>query len=74
MFGTIDTWLVYKLSGEKIHITDYTNASRTLLYNIHELQWDEELCKILEIPMSMLPSVHSSSEIYGYTAPPSFFW
>lgn len=73
MFGTIDTWLVYKLSGEKIHLTDYTNASRTLLYNIHELKWDEELCQILDIPMSMLPEVHSSSEIYGYTAPHHFF-
>lgn len=73
MFGTIDTWLVYKLSGEKIHLTDYTNASRTLLYNIHDLKWDEELCHILDIPMSMLPEVHSSSEIYGYTAPHHFF-
>ncbi len=73
MFGTIDTWLVYKLSGEKIHLTDYTNASRTLLYNIHDLKWDEELCQILDIPMSMLPEVHSSSEVYGYTAPHHFF-
>lgn len=73
MFGTIDTWLVYKLSGEKIHITDYTNASRTLLYNIHDLKWDEELCQILDIPLSMLPEVHSSSEVYGYTAPHHFF-
>ncbi|MDY0075118.1 MAG: glycerol kinase GlpK [Acholeplasmataceae bacterium] len=73
MFGTIDTWLVYKLSGEKIHITDYTNASRTLLFNIFNLTWDKELCDILDIPMSMLPSVHSSSEVYGYTAPHHFF-
>jgi glycerol kinase len=73
LFGTIDTWLVYKLSGDKLHITDYTNASRTLLYNIHELKWDESLCQILDIPMSMLPEVHQSSSLYGYTAPHHFF-
>lgn len=73
MFGTIDTWLVYKLSGEKIHITDYTNASRTLIFNIHTLSWDKELCDILEIPQSMLPEVHASSKIYGYTATHHFF-
>jgi len=73
MFGTIDTWLVYKLSGEKIHVTDYTNASRTLLYNIHELTWDQTLCHLLDIPMSMLPEVKSSSEVYGLTAPHHFF-
>ena len=73
MFGTIDTWLVYKLSGEKIHITDYTNASRTLMFNIHTLSWDQELCDILEVPMSMLPQVKPSSTIYGYTAPHHFF-
>lgn len=72
MFGTIDSWLVYKLTGN-IHITDYTNASRTLIYNIHELKWDKELCQILDIPMSMLPEVKSSSEIYGNTLPYHFF-
>lgn len=73
LFGTIDTWLAYKLSGDKLHITDYTNASRTLLYNIHELKWDEELCAILDIPMSMLPKVQESSSLYGHTAPHHFF-
>lgn len=72
LFGTIDSWLVYKLSGGK-HITDVTNASRTLVYNIFDLTWDEELCRILDIPMSMLPKVKSSSEIYGYTVPYHFF-
>ena len=72
LFGTIDSWLVYKLTG-KTHITDYTNASRTLIYNIHDLKWDQELCEILNIPMSMLPEVKSSSEIYGYTIPYHFF-
>jgi glycerol kinase len=73
MFGTIDTWLVYKMTGEKVHVTDYTNASRTLLYNIHELKWDEEILSILNIPMSMLPEVKSSSEVYGYSTPHHFF-
>ena len=73
MFGTIDTWLVYKLTGEGIHVTDYTNASRTLLYNIHTLSWDQELCDILTIPMSMLPEVKPSSYIYGKTVPHHFF-
>jgi len=72
LFGTIDSWLVFKLTGGK-HITDYTNASRTLLYNIFDLKWDEELCQILGIPMSMLPKVKSSSEIYGTTVPYHFF-
>lgn len=71
-FGTIDSWLVYKLSG-KTHITDYTNASRTLIYNIYDLKWDSELCEILGIPMSMLPEVKSSSEIYAQTVPYHFF-
>ena len=65
-FGTIDSWLVYKLTGH-VHVTDYTNASRTLLFNIHDLKWDNELCQILEIPKVMLPEVRSSSEIYGHT-------
>jgi glycerol kinase len=72
LFGTIDSWLVFKLTGGK-HITDYTNASRTLLYNIFDLKWDEELCHILSIPMSMLPKVKSSSEVYGKTIPYHFF-
>lgn len=71
-FGTIDSWILYKLTGE-VHATDYTNASRTLLFNIHDLKWDEELCNILQVPMSMLPEVKSSSEIYGYTIPYHFF-
>jgi glycerol kinase len=67
LFGTIDTWLIWKLTGGKTHVTDYSNASRTLMYNIYELKWDETLLAILDIPMSMLPEVRSSSEIYGYT-------
>ncbi|MBU1141939.1 MAG: glycerol kinase GlpK, partial [Firmicutes bacterium] len=72
MFGTIDSWIVFKLTNSQ-HITDYTNASRTLLYNIYDLKWDQELCDILTVPMSMLPDVKSSSEIYGYTVPYHFF-
>jgi glycerol kinase len=68
LFGTIDTWLIWKLTDGAVHITDYSNASRTLLYNIHELTWDEELLTMLDIPASMLPQVRSSSEIYGNTA------
>ncbi len=66
LFGTIDTWLVWKLTGGKAHVTDYSNASRTLLYNIFDLKWDDELLKILDIPQSVLPKVCSSSEIYGH--------
>ncbi|WP_055069685.1 glycerol kinase GlpK [Clostridium massiliamazoniense] len=66
LFGTIDTWLVWKLTNGKVHVTDYTNASRTMLYNIKELKWDERLLKELNIPKSMLPEVKNSSEIYGY--------
>jgi len=66
-FGTIDSWLVWNLTRGKLHITDVSNASRTMLFNIHTLQWDEELLKIFNIPFSMLPEVRSSSEIYGYT-------
>ena len=73
LFGTIDTWLIWKLSGGKEHVTDYSNASRTLMYNIYELKWDEELLDILGIPASMLPEVKSSSEIYGYTDEVHFF-
>ena len=67
LFGTIDTWLLWKLSNGKLHVTDYSNASRTLLYNIHDLCWDEDLLSALNIPKSMLPEVRSSSEVYGYT-------
>ncbi|WP_019413758.1 glycerol kinase GlpK [Paenisporosarcina sp. TG20] len=73
LFGTIDSWLIWKLSGDKEHTTDYSNASRTLLFNIHDLKWDEEICKKLEIPISMLPRVASSSEIYAQTDPSVFF-
>lgn len=73
LFGTIDTWLIWKLSGGKAHVTDFSNASRTLLYNIHELQWDEELCKLLTIPQSMLPNVRNSSEVYATTTKETFF-
>ena len=66
-FGTVDSWLLWKLSSGKLHVTDVTNASRTLLFNIHTLQWDDQLLGILDIPRSMLPEVRSSSEIYGYT-------
>ncbi|WOV88169.1 glycerol kinase GlpK [Sporosarcina oncorhynchi] len=66
LFGTIDTWLVYKLTGGRTHVTDYSNASRTLMFNIKELKWDEELLNILSVPVSMLPTVKSSSEIYAY--------
>lgn len=65
LFGTVDTWLIWKLSGGKIHITDYTNASRTMLFDIHKLCWDKKLLEILDIPESMLPSIKTSSEIYG---------
>ena len=67
LFGTIDTWLIWKLTGNKVHVTDYTNASRTMMFNIHELKWDDELLDILTIPKKMLPEVRSSSEVYGET-------
>lgn len=67
LFGTIDSWLLWKLTNGKVHATDVSNASRTLLYNIHTLQWDDELLKLLNIPASVLPEVRSSSEIYGHT-------
>jgi len=65
LFGTVDTWLIWKLSGGKIHVTDYTNASRTMLFDIHKLCWDTEMLRVLDIPSTMLPEVKSSSEIYG---------
>ncbi|MCT8139367.1 glycerol kinase GlpK [Anaerobacillus sp. CMMVII] len=73
LFGTIDTWLIWKLSGGKAHITDYSNASRTLIYNIYDLQWDEELLEMLTIPKVMLPEVRPSSEIYATTLGTHFF-
>lgn len=72
LFGTVDSWLVWKLTDGKVHVTDVTNASRTLLFNIHSLEWDEELLEILDLPPSMLPEVRSSSEIYGQTGPDIF--
>ena len=68
LFGTIDSFLVWKLSGGKAHITDYSNASRTLLYNIYDLCWDKELLELFDIPSCILPEVKPSSSIYGYTA------
>ena len=66
LFGTVDTWLVWKLTGGAVHVTDYTNASRTMLYNIRDLKWDEKLLERFRIPVCMLPEVRNSSEIYGY--------
>lgn len=73
LFGTIDSWIIWKLTEGKVHVTDYSNASRTLMYNIHELKWDEELLNILGIPLSMLPEVRPSSEIYGHVSKKHFF-
>ncbi|HJV16246.1 MAG TPA: glycerol kinase GlpK [Bacillales bacterium] len=73
LFGTMDTWLIWKLSGGKAHVTDYSNASRTLMYNIHELKWDDELLEILNVPKSMLPDVRPSSEVYANTVAYHFF-
>ena len=73
LFGTIDTWLIWKLSGGKAHVTDYSNASRTLMYNIYEQKWDDELLDILTVPKSMLPEVKPSSEVYANTIPYHFF-
>ncbi len=73
LFGTIDSWLIWNLTGGKAHVTDYTNASRTLMYNIHELRWDDELLAMLNVPRTMLPEVRSSSEIYGHTTRQNFF-
>ena len=67
LFGTIDTWLIWKLTGGKVHVTDYTNASRTMLYNIRELCWDKELLELLDVPECMLPEVKPSSHVYGTT-------
>ena len=73
LFGTIDSWLIWKMTGGRAHVTDYSNASRTLMFNIRELQWDDELLGILGIPKAMLPEVRSSSEVYGTTVPHHFF-
>lgn len=73
LFGTIDTWLIWKLSGGNAHVTDYSNASRTLMYNIFEQKWDDELLEILTVPKSMLPEVKPSSEVYANTIPYHFF-
>ena len=67
LFGTIDTFLIWRLTGGKVHVTDVSNASRTLLFNIHTLQWDDELLRLLDVPRAMLPEVRSSSEVYGHT-------
>jgi len=67
LFGTVDTWLLWKLTNGKVHATDYTNASRTMIFNIHKLDWDDELLVALDIPRAMLPKVCSSSEVYGHT-------
>ncbi len=66
-FGNVDSWLVWRLTRGEVHVTDVTNASRTMLFNIHDLKWDEELMELLNIPMSMMPEVKSSSEVYGHT-------
>jgi glycerol kinase len=71
-FGTVDSWLIYNLTGKKVHATDYSNASRTMLYNINDLEWDNTLLEIFDIPASMLPQVMPSSGIFGYTTPELF--
>ncbi len=71
-FGTVDSWLLWKLTGGRVHATDVTNAARTLLFNIHTLAWDDELLGLLGIPRALLPEVRSSSEIYGHTDPDTF--
>lgn len=66
-FGTVDSWLIWKLTGGRVHVTDVTNASRTMLFNIHQQKWDEELCTLFNVPMSMLPEVRTCSEVVGKT-------
>lgn len=73
MFGTIDTWLLWNLSGRRVHATDVTNASRTMLFNIHTLDWDQDILDLLDIPQSLLPAVKPSSAIYGYTGDYHFY-
>lgn len=72
LFGTIDTWLVWKLTGGQVHVTDYSNASRTLLFNIQKLDWDEKMLNALDVPRTILPEVRPSSEVYGTTIPNLF--
>ena len=72
LFGTIDTFLIWRLTSGKVHVTDVSNAGRTLLFNIHTMQWDDELLKLLDVPREMLPEVKSSSEVYGHTDPKWF--
>ena len=67
MFGTVNTWLIWRLTRGDVHVTDVSNASRTMLFNIHTLQWDEDLLRLFDIPLSMMPEVRSSSEVYGHT-------
>lgn len=67
LFGTVDSWIIWKLTGGKVHVTDYSNASRTMLFNIHTLKWDEEILRILKIPQQILPEAKPSSYVYGYT-------
>lgn len=73
LFGTIDSWLVWNLSGGQAHVTDYSNAARTLLFNIHTLDWDDDLLALLDIPRAMLPQVRDSSSVYAHTRPQFFF-
>lgn len=73
LFGTIDTWLTWKLTGGQAHVTDYTNASRTMLFNINDLTWDQEILDLLNIPQAMLPEVKSNSEVYGKTLEYHFY-
>ncbi|MBP5528885.1 MAG: glycerol kinase, partial [Lachnospiraceae bacterium] len=72
LFGTVETWLIWKLTGGSVHITDYSNASRTILFNIVDLKWDEDILKELNIPACMLPEVRPSSEVYAKTMPDLF--
>ena len=72
LFGTIDSWLIWKLTNGKLHVTDYTNASRTMLFNIHSLKWDERLLQLFNIPKDMLPNVYPSAYYYGETEPERF--
>lgn len=67
LFGTVDSWIIWKLTGGKVHVTDYSNASRTMLFNIHTLKWDEEILRVLKIPQQILPEVKPSSHVYAYT-------
>ena len=72
MFGTVETWLIWKLTCGKVHVTDYSNASRTMLFNIHTLDWDDDILKLLDIPRSVLPKPVSNSEFYEYADPMHF--